>query len=42
MWKKLFDWELKKNVKLLQLKDIKQARISNEFPTEFRTRFRDE
>ena len=36
------DWELKKNVKLLQLKDIKAlARISNEFPTEFQTRFRD-
>ena len=36
------DWELKKNVKLLQLKDIKAlARISNEFPTEFKTRFRD-
>ena len=36
------DWELKKNVKLLQLKDPRfLARISNEFPTEFKTRFRD-
>ena len=35
------DWEIKKNVKLLQLKDIKAlTRISNEFPTEFQTRFR--
>ena len=35
------DWEIKKNVKLLQLKDIKAlTRISNEFPTEFQPRFR--
>ena len=36
------DWELKKNVKLLQLKDPRfLANISTEFPTEFKTRFRD-
>ena len=36
------DWELKKNVKLIQLKDPRfLANLSSEFPTEFKTRFRD-
>ena len=36
------DWEIKTGVKLLQLKDpTHMTRISNEFPKEFQTRFRD-
>ena len=36
------DWEIKKGVKLLQLKDpTALTRISPEFPKEFQTRFRD-
>ena len=36
------DWEIKRNVKLLQLKDVKAlARVSSSFPTEFQNRFRD-
>ena len=36
------DWEIKTGVKLLQLKDPSHmTRISNEFPKEFQTRFRD-